>query len=139
MKLGFCMWKISMQIILRGHFPSVLNSLFLRINHLWLFLLKQAFHIPDVNLYKTFENNIFETDVLSAAPTVSWCSFSRILYTFNVCNKSLYLKYLQLLLYSLDIRKTRQMLANFFHRIWILEKKTILLIIKKHSAIFLSV
>ena len=46
----------------------------------------------------------------------------------------------KLLLNNLDIRKTKQMLANFFHRIWILEKKnTILLIIKKHSAFFLSV
>ena len=54
MKLGFCMWKISMQAILRGHFPSFLNSLFLRINHLWLFPLKQAFHTPNVILYITY-------------------------------------------------------------------------------------
>ena len=29
----------------------------------------------------------------------------------------------KLLLNNLDIRKTKQMLANFFHKIWILEKK----------------
>ena len=45
----------------------------------------------------------------------------------------------ELLLNNLHIRKTKQMLPNLFHGIWILEKNTILLIIKKHSAFFLSV
>ena len=43
-----------MQAILRGYFPSFLNSLFLRVNYLWLFPLKKAFHALDVTLYKTY-------------------------------------------------------------------------------------
>ena len=43
-----------MQAIFRGHFSSFLNSIFLRINHLGLFPLKQTFHTLDVTLYEAY-------------------------------------------------------------------------------------
>ena len=48
-----------MQAILRGHFPSFLNSIFLRINHLRLFPLKQVFHTLGVTLYKTYVKMLY--------------------------------------------------------------------------------
>ena len=45
---------------------------------------------------KYFQNNIYETDILSASQrSTTRCSFSVILYTFNVCNISLHLEKLQ--------------------------------------------
>ena len=44
---------------------------------------------------KDFRNNIYENISSASQWSTTWCSFSVILYTFNVCNKSLHLEWLQ--------------------------------------------
>ena len=45
---------------------------------------------------KYFQNNIYETDILSAAQrSTIWCSFAGVLYIFKACSISLHLELLQ--------------------------------------------
>ena len=61
---------------------------------------------------KHFQNNIYATDISSAAQrSTKRSSFEGILYTFNVCNKVLHLKTFQ----CVNIKNNCQFLLEHIH------------------------
>ena len=57
-----------------------------------LFTLSELHNIREI-YSKYFQNIIYKTDISSAAQcSTTLCSFAGILYTFNVCNKTLHLR-----------------------------------------------
>ena len=98
----------------------------------WYFFIRRSY-------FKYLENKIFKTDISSGVHLrTKWCFFAGILYTFKVCNKSLYWKYFQFIIIKNKCKfRPRYTCASEFT--FIVKKEHILLVTKSQSASTLSV